>query len=101
MLLLINKYITAFKKPFNVMIFPLIKTHSFISTNLESLNFRFIYFFSDKKPYFDNIPSQIHVFDHLAINDVVWTLDPQDTENDDISVSLSQTNTYFKLSSST
>ncbi|XP_052086070.1 protocadherin Fat 2-like isoform X2 [Mytilus californianus] len=53
---------------------------------------------ANKKPYFDNIPSQIHVFDHLAINDVVWTLDPKDTENDDITVSLSQTNTYFKLS---
>ncbi|XP_071141854.1 cadherin-87A-like [Mytilus edulis] len=57
-------------------------------------------YYENKKPYFNNIPSQIHVFDHLAINDVVWTLDPQDTENDHISVSLSQTNIYFSLSSS-
>ena len=55
----------------------------------------------DEQPYFDNMPTKIHVYDHLPVGTPVLTLEPVDTTDDDITVSIQSTSTYFEIDSTT
>ena len=47
------------------------------------------------------MPTKIHVYDHLPVGTPVLTLEPVDTTDDDITVSIQSTSTYFEIDSTT